>query len=240
MKTANRIIILLFITLTSCNQRENFNLGEKKNSKAFIVDFDADSVYYRLNVGHENENYYQDEKLNLLYLVTREVYVDDINFGAFNNETSLSKAENYSKENGRNVYLVTKISIKKTDETYEDVWDYKNKIDFNENGYGLFTIKIFLEESCAEYKGNIQSRLHINFKTIDYDDGYKLYTLNYIFENKNWQLVSRERVCTIPNDINREEIGYCIDTINNNCKKFGNKFNLTYEDVFKLSNTECN
>ncbi|NBL65397.1 hypothetical protein GV828_09325 [Flavobacterium sp. NST-5] len=100
-KILNIIIIFLFLTQISCNQKKNFDSKQKNtNLKTATIDFNTDSVYYRLNVGHENNNYYQDEKSNLVYLVTREVYVDDINFGAFNNEMNMFKAGNYSKENG--------------------------------------------------------------------------------------------------------------------------------------------
>ncbi len=64
--------------------------------------------------------------------------------------------------------------------------------------------------------------------------------MNYIYYKKTWELVSIERICTISNDINHEEIGYCVDTINSRCKKSGNKFILTYDDVFNLGSTICN
>lgn len=240
MKTVNSIIILVFFTFLSCNKKHNVK-SEKNilNSTSSYVNYNADSVYYKLNTGSESDKYYHDEKSNLLYLVTREVYVGDKSFGGYK-EQDWSDAKNYSKKIDKRAYLVTKIKIKKVDETYEDVWEYKNEINFNEEGYGLFILKIFIEESYAEYNGKVQNRLHINFKKVDYDDGYKLYTLNYIYNKKTWELVSRERICTIPNDINQEELGYCIDTINYRCKKKGNKFDLTYDDIFNLDSGICN
>ena len=54
--------------------------------------------------GLENEEYYQDEKSNLLYLVTREVFVLNKNFGGYN-EANLVEAEKYSLENNFNSKL---------------------------------------------------------------------------------------------------------------------------------------
>jgi hypothetical protein len=210
------------------------------------VNYDADSVFYKLSIDCKNEEYFQDEKSNLLFLVTREVKVLNKNFGGYE-KANLSEAKKYSIENkdkfdGGNVYLVTKISIRKKDGFYDDVWVYKNIIDIHEedNSYSIYELKIFLEDSYAEYNGKVQSRLHINFKTVDYDDGYKLYTLNYIYKDNLWQLVSRERICTIPQDINKEEIGYCRDTINDNCVLKAKKFDLTNDYIMNYSHLECN
>ncbi len=80
---------------------------------------------------------------------------------------------------------MTTIKIKKKDGTYENVWNYKNKIDVDEenHGYSIYELKISLEESYARFNNKLESRLHINFKTVDYDDGYKLYTGSANFIN---------------------------------------------------------
>jgi hypothetical protein len=166
MKIVNSIILLLFFTMLSCNKKHNLK-SEKDvfNSTSTYVDFDADSVYYKLSVGFENDDYFQDEKSNLLFLVTREIYVEDKNFGGYNQDWS--KAEDYSKKNDKSAYLITKISIKKKNNTYETVWKFDNQIDFYNDSYGLYGIQVSLNDSCTEHNNKLQSRLHINFKTED-------------------------------------------------------------------------
>jgi hypothetical protein len=208
-----------------------------------FVNLEADSVYYKLSVGYDHSDYYQDSKSNLIFLVTREVEVLKKNFGGFNS-VDLTAAKAYAiqhqgAQDGGNVYLVTKISIKEINGSYDNVWTYRNIIDFDENSYTVNLFKIYLEDSFSEYNGKLQSRLHINFKTIDSDNGYKLYTLNYINNNAQWQLISREEISTITNEVNHEEVGYCIDTINSNCITKANKFNLTHDYIERLSNRNC-
>ncbi|WP_396193361.1 hypothetical protein [Flavobacterium sp.] len=239
MKIVNSLIILFIVMLLSCNKKNNSNSNQSNlKTTSSYVDFDADSVYYKLSVGFENDDYLEDEKSNLLFLVTREVYVEDKNFGGYNQDWS--KAEDYSKKNNKSAYLVTKISIKKKNNTYETVWKFDNQIDFYNDSYGLYGINVSLNDSYNEYNNKLQSRLHINFKTEDEKNGYKLYTLSYINQNKQWQLVSRERICTIRNDINDTQFGYCIDTINNNCVKKADKFTFSVNDFGYMDHMDCN
>lgn len=245
MKTANKIIILTLITLVSCNKNSSV---KKENdilqSTYSLVDLEADSVYYKLNIGHENQDYYKDEKLNLLFLVTKEVYVANKNFGNYK-EANIFDARKFSLENenkldDNNVYLVTKISVKKIDDSYDTIWEYKSHITFTEDSYSFYELKLFLEQSNITYYGKVQNCLNINFKTLNDGDGYILYTLNYIYKNKQWELVSREKICTIPNEINQEQLGYCLDTINKKCLIKANKFILSYDYITNLSNANCN
>lgn len=245
MKTVNKIIILTLITLVSCNKNSSV---KKENdiiqSTHSLVDLEADSVYYKLSVGYENQEYYQDDRLNLLFLVTKEVYVANKNFGCYNKK-NIFDAKKYSIEkkdklDDNNVYLVTKISAKKTNYLYDTIWEYKSHVTFIENSYSFYELKLFLEQSNIAYNNKVQNCLNINFKTLNSGDGYILYTLNYLYKNKQWELVSREKICTIPNEINKQQRGYCLDTINKNCLIKANKFILSLDYITNLSNANCN
>ena len=241
MKIVIKIFLLSFITLTSCNKRKSLSTENNiLSSTSSYIDYDADSVYYKISVGYENDNYYQDKKANLLYLVTKEVYLDNNkNLGGFKHSNWYNEAKNHLKNKDKSVYLITKIGIRKIDKTFDYIWTYKSEININNNGYGVYELQISLEDSYAEYNNQLESRLHIHFKTVDYNEGYKLYTLNYTHKENQWKLVSREKICTIPKEINSEQIGYRIDTVNNNCRRNGNKFNLTNDYIFRLSNANC-
>ncbi len=241
MKTVSKLFLLFFITLTSCNKKSlSTNKNQILNSTTSYVNYELDSVYYKINVGSENKNYYQDKRGNFLFLVTREVFLDNNkNLGGLKQYKWFNEAKKYVKNKDKKVYLGSKIGVKKIDGTYDYIWNYKSEITINNKGYGVYELQISLDDSYANYYNKLESHLHINFKTVDNDNGYKLYTLNYIYEDNQWHLVSRERICTIPKDINNEEIGYCIDTINSNCEIKANKFSLTYNNIFDLNNANC-
>jgi hypothetical protein len=240
MKIVSKIIFVILITLISCNKKKSLRDKDNVlNSASSYVNYDADSVFYKISVGYENNNYYKDKKENLLFLITREVYVDDKNLGGFSQFNWYNSAKKLSTK-GKNAFLVTKIGIKKIDKTYDFIWKFDSEISFNNESYGVHELNISLDDSYATYNNKLESRLHITFKTVGEDNGYKLYTLSYTYTNKQWQLVSRERICTIKNDINHEKMGYCVDTINSNCQTSGNKFNLTYGNVFNLDSEVCN
>jgi hypothetical protein len=229
------------LTKDTLNQDLNQDDDDFINGVSF-VDFDADSVYYSMSVG-DFDKYFINKKNELTYLVTREVMVGDVNFGGFQ-AVKMNEAIDYYKSMNQNnertaLNLVTKISIKEKDGRFDAVWSYSNPISITDVGYGVFELKIYLEESYARYNGKLQSRLHINFKTVDYDDGYKLYTLSYFFNKNQWELVQRERICTIQKDINNEHFGYCKDTINDRIQITSNKFKLEYNHVFNFNNAIC-
>ncbi|MDI9308769.1 MAG: hypothetical protein QM535_01040 [Limnohabitans sp.] len=240
MKIVNSIVIFFFLILFTCSKNSSKSSKDILNSSISYVNYEADSVFYKIDIACNDQKLYRDEKSNLIFLVTKEVYFGDKKIGNYNQSNWFNELKEYSKNSNKLVYLVTKVSIKKNDGVYDDIWEYKNEITINKDGYGVNDLVVSLGDSYAEFNKKLQSRLNINFKTKNSDNGYKQYTLNYINKNGQWLLVSRERICTISNDINNEQIGYCVDTINYKCKITEKKFYLTNDDLFNLGNEICN
>lgn len=229
MKNIKAIVILSFVVISACNNPELNTISDS--------DKDPGTKIYNLEfVANDSEYKMVDSKAT--FLIRNHILSKKRIFSA----DSISEALRYYKSNGGStsgIAEVFTISVKKNDGSYDDVWIWKNPITLTKNGYGKEEFVLYLDSSNALYNGKSQSRLNINFKTKDYDNGYRLYTLNYIYRNFNWELISRERVNTIPDEITLEETAYCIDTINNNCKITGQKFLLNHDYIFRLNNRVC-
>jgi hypothetical protein len=221
------LMVIFIFSCTSENERKREDTKRKEES----------ACQYNLTFIAEGSNYLS-RKDKLTFLVGKKILSIDKIFSV----DSIAQAVKYyksKKNNNQNIAEVVTIGVKKKDGTFDDVWSWENPITITAAGYGIEEFSIFLDSSNSSFDGKLESRLNISFKTKDYDNGYRLYTLNYIYDRENWVLVSRERINTIIDEITTQETAYCVDTLNNNCMTKGHHFNLTHDYIFRLDDRIC-
>jgi len=218
MKIANRLyFFMLFIVLSGCKDK----ISHSKQYNA-IIDHDADSVYYRIDVmGDENKE---------LFMVTREILVADSAFGG------------YTYKNWQKAWAYSKAKYK-TDKKI--IPDLLYKIYFYENNDYKVISKIMFDGNGTTYpilkKGQFSNLKEISKKNLDHegiqylkimeisDTDLSCKSINLIYKNKKWQVFSKEVI---------SHNGYCLDTIRNNFDidliRFDNIF--IHESDFKCFN----
>lgn len=227
-------ILLISILMFGCKKD-----GSKKDqANMYGTKYTSDSIYYDLNLG-ELSNVYLKKNGKYTFVVVKKIVVNGKDFGADNIDEALVFLKENKVLNDNYICEVINIGLRRTDGSFEIIWNWKNYITVNKFGYGKFNFSVYLDASNGEFNGLLQDRLHINFKTIDTDNGYKLYTLNYIYEDSNWVLVEREKINTIVSEFEHSETAYCTDTTNTRCIIRAKKFNLNYDYIFSLSDRVC-
>ena len=239
MKTVNKstLFFIILICLFSCNKPTH----EIEKS---IIDYNADSTIYKLQIiDIENSGHFQeDEYGNSMILIKKNVTVGDTVFrGIFGKENA--KILKYANKNMiSNGDLITSICIKNNLGNYQEVWVRKDNISFNSiSSFGIWDLRISIEETAVEYKGDYREGIKILFKENGCNvekGGYKWNMLNYIKSEKedDWILVSRERLNTKINDVRNDRFGYKVDTLNRTCERESNHFVLGDDVVFDLNN----
>lgn len=216
------IILLTFVTLSiSCNipvskkeissAKENILLF-----KSSYINNNLDTFYYKLPVEIEkNSDYEIDDNGNITLLVTKSIISCE---KIFVGKDYIVNGLKYFRENcGKiqsesGVYELHTISIKKLNSNFfVPVWYWKNPIKVEDYGFGKYNLLLNLDASDFYKNGKIQSRLNLNFKSIDEECGYIQYTMSFVSTPKGWKLVSREQVNTLLNINNCER--YFSDTI---------------------------
>jgi hypothetical protein len=238
-------LFILFIGLFSCKENKlvnsKYSIENICNSTLTIVNDHSDSAFYKKWVYTTDSSYYTDSNGNLIFLITSKIISLGTDFGIANAE-NINKSIQHYRDNfmyiNDGAYFLYTISILKKNKIFEAIWQWENPITIDEYGFGIIDLRVSLDASYSNFNNVPQSIIHLQFKTQDYDNGYKSYTLNYVYENKNWKLLYREKINTNRNG-REEEVGYCIDTVNYNCQKQGTFFNLTFDDVVQLDDRIC-
>ena len=178
-------------------------------------------------------------------LITKKVYVNEICFGGIN---ELQKAISYAKTiNIKEIYdcyIEYAISIKMNDGNFKKIWVFNQNFYWGNDMYAEWSGKVELDDAVFKVKNQLNKGITITYKVKD-ADGFKMNILNFVRNHNYWTLLKREKINTLHNnnnDINNERMGYCLDTINENCET---KFNdsklifITNEMMFELLNTKC-
>lgn len=244
MATANRILLffLYIFSFYSCNDKSrDATTVDVLNSGVTVVNNDADSSFYKIDAGVTNKKYYEDTKGNNLFLITKTIVALDKDFGVPSSK-NVKEALDYYENNKykfdtKNISFLFSINILHRNGGYETVWKWENNIYPNKDGFSVFDLNLSMDASYSEIMGKSQSVVHLYFKTRDYNNGYKQYTLNYTNENGLWKLLSREKINTVLTD--NDEVGYCVDTVNHYCQKAGEVFELTLDNITRLDDRVC-
>lgn len=239
MNVSDKLIILLsFCTLIlSCDRPFITNKVSPDNEKIHVlnssyINNNLDTFVYKLPIEIDKKSGYEvDEYGNITLLVTKCLNSCEKKFVGKDNVVNGLKyfRENCGKsQNKSGVYELHTISIKKLNSNFfEPVWYWKNPIKVEDYGFGKYSLLLSLDATDFYKNGKIQSRLNLNFKTIDEECGYILYTISFINTPKGWKLVSREQVNTLLNKNNCER--YFCDTILEN-------FLITESEKWDFSN----
>lgn len=249
MKTVNKLIIIIFsFLIISCNNKTN-TISQ--------VDLDADKLIYNLEIldAYSDSLYKTDNHNKCEIMLSKNIYVLDKCFegGIKKIKEVIKYCENHKQEiiSQFDVKITTTISIKTNKNEFKEIWKWSDDIGLlfdyevgNEkiNTYAIREGKIKLSTGWVKEKYEIRTCLKIIFEEPDFEGGYKQNILNFARTGNTWELLKRERINTMSNDINKEKIGYCYDTLFHNCKrKFKNteKIVITNEMLFDLQAPKC-
>ena len=212
MMSANNglgIFLPLLIVIISCDRpgrQESELLGQKKtySNNISYINYESDTIYYKLPLDIKDAGYEIDRKGNITILVTKKIATCDKEFvGKENIRNALNYHRDVCERSASHnwLYEVYTVSIKKLKSNhYETIWIWKNPMKLEDYGFGKSDFHFYLETNDCLIDGKTQSRLNLNFKNIDFDTGYILYTLSYINESNGWKFVSKERINTTGKD----------------------------------------
>lgn len=248
MKTVNKLLFILFVSfLISCNNNSN---------SIPVVDFDADKLAYKLEIldNFSDSIYKTDNHNKCTFLVTKTIYIK----GKFYQEGTqhMDKVIDYCKsrrneiDSNHDVDIVTKISLQKVNDNFVEVFEQHEGItllynDLNnqeEDSYAIREGHIKLETGWVKEKDELRICLKIIYDQLGFEGGYKQNILNFVRTGNTWKLLKRERINTMENDINKEKMGYCYDTIFYNCEsvfKDSKSIFITSTMMFDLQDPKC-
>ncbi len=229
MTVSKYFIVVSLLVVQSC-QHEN---QKNASNKLCLIDVNADNRLYKLNILNEDSNsdYRVSEDGSCFVLVQKEIH----SLGKiFRGDDNIGKALEHYKQNNlhsaeRELYSLTTISIETPTGLFSEIWHWKSPINLNEEGgYGIYEFRLWPEENNFKYKDWYKRGIQIFLKHDFNGDGYKMYSFNFIRENKLWKLISRECINTTrDSSINV----FCKDTLNSNFDREAEKFYLTFESL---------
>jgi hypothetical protein len=208
-KTNSYFILLTIISLIfiSCNRNNNIKELVQKNIP--VIDYDKDTVVYRIDVKDDNI----EKRNNETFYVVRNLYANNISLGSYSQEKEHSVFNIYRSNDTINLYLKFSVFIKEKNRLLK-LWDIDTPNTDNieypilEQGATVNEHKKKNDlKSVYTYRYNI---LRIKSKRDAYPD---FECLNFRLNKDNsWALISKEKLNTTIPPIN----GYCIDTISKN------------------------
>ncbi|WP_395074443.1 hypothetical protein [Flavobacterium sp.] len=244
----NNFWIILLLIFFSCKQQQkskliiennnikvthNKTVKEKFNfSTASYVDVLSDSTFYKLQIYDEEIDLNKsdnDYAMRQTLSVNQLVYVSDSCFGGYNN---LPKATAFAKKTGKenDFFIKISIKIKNKNEIFDETWFWKQKVYGGNGNYGSDIASVELDDALFKYKNKSKRGLRIIYKW-NLEHGIKLNILNFIKEESNWKLISREKINTSPKDNYNhfKDKVYFIDTIiaDSNIKEKTDKIEIT-------------
>jgi hypothetical protein len=250
MKTVNKVILIFFcIFFISCNNKSNC-ISE--------IDFEADKLIYRLEIldyASDTTLYKTNNHNKCDVMVSKNIYVLDKCFNG--NIKNINKVEKFCEDNKKkikslyDIRLKTTISIKTNKNKFKEfcTWNDPILLIFNQEVGSKKTTslsigegKIKVETGWVTVHGKVRTCLKIIFDEPNLEGGYKQNILNFARKGDTWELLKRERINTIVNDVNKEKMGYCFDTININCETKFNDSNvifITNDMMFNLQDAKC-
>ena len=191
--------LLIVIVIFGCNRAEQKNNSTK--SQTDLPNVNSAKIKKSNKFSYDKYLIWNSNKgNNETFLIARNVYIGDKNFGPQNNE-NIKTAFNYSK-NPDEVYSKTFIKLVRGNDTL-DVWT---------------TVKPLGLEAITEVVAGRKLRKAIDKNSILVciveNDSINNYTYNLTFqlrENLTWKLYSKEKFRKLTND----KTEYCLDTIDN-------------------------
>jgi hypothetical protein len=232
MKTVNSIIILLFMTLLSCNKKRDIDSKKTDiNSQVYAIisnKYNPDSIFYNIDV-EWNENGVQEE----LFLITKNITVADSLFGAANNNKNWERAWKYMKKKYPEMgcpnftYSLSVYDNRKFNEFASIVYDGRD-ITFPSLRQGEFS-NLNSSALMGKYK-KIAISNFLRIMEIS-NDNLDTKSINLIYKNKKWIVISKEILS------HNYQLKYCIDTTNNDFSL--KKMNIHYVFDYPQSNFNC-
>ncbi|AXG74553.1 hypothetical protein DVK85_10030 [Flavobacterium arcticum] len=221
MRIVSKLVIILFLALTSCGNKET------KQQKYPIYDnwyssfseFESDSIYYKIDVkGNYNEE---------LFLMTKKIIVKDSLFGAYTYE-NWQKSWNYSKKVDSEPLFIYTIAM----------YDGKSFNDFSKLVFNPSWIKYPVLKKGEFTNLDTVSKSDMQHETPVYlkimaasNDNLNCTSINLIYNNNKWKMFSRE-VLDYSN-YGRSLNGYCMDTILGEYSKIDTiRFDRVFDDHY--------
>lgn len=248
MKTVNKLFyMLLGVFFISCTD---------KTTAISEVDFNTDKLIYKLEIlDNLSDSLYKTDNDNKCeVLVSKSIYIN----GKFYQDGTkqMDKVIDYCKTNkhkidvNNGVRLRTTISIKTNNDTFKEAFIWEDGISIvyasnnqEEDSYAIREGKIKLDTGCVRDKDEIRyCCLKIIFDEPGSEGGFKQNILNFARTGNTWKLLKRERINTMIKDPNKDKIGYCYDTIFNNCEsviKDNENIFITSAMLFELQDPKC-
>ena len=244
MMNANKTFSALIFVICSCNTQNSLQdfakvVDESKPDQkvnSFDVQHHADSVFFSLNILDNRiaHNYFVDYAKKNCIVMTKKIQSLDKFFSPEN----IVEAINYFRENNKDpvkkdIRILTVISIKKNDGSFENVCVFPNTIYVHSDGtFGISEFKIELKDNPLKTKKKMLQVI------IEPDAQYDstVCSINFSYNQNSWKLISRERFSSAYYDI-KNKAGYCIDTMNTN---FDTKTKeLSQDCIFNFDNSIC-
>lgn len=183
--------------MISCNHDKT-----NKLSNEALVDYDADSVFYKIDV--------KDDEVKEEFLVIRELFVRDSLFGMYNYDNA-QRAFKYAKQNNYNPYLLYNVSIKENGHEYKvfsrllfgvDGITYPILSQGFFSGIDVVSKKNYEHDGPTYLKIKEVSNFNLNCRCI-----------NINLYKGNWEVFSKE---SIKYEHYKDRGLYCIDTVQSN------------------------
>lgn len=236
--------ILVLLCLPSCSDKNTVNkdIAKFRYTESNPLVFKLEILENKDGVAYE---YFMDSKGKSTVLVTTKYGVDPV---FFEGEEGVNEAVHYAEANNLHNQLIKRnsISILKCAQHLEEQWimDEKVAVDYlGESNYVSIDSKLSVEEGWVRVAGVVKNCLKIVYTEKGFEGGFRMNMLNFVYEpDQTWKLVSKERVNTLYQDVNKEQMGYCIDTLMRHQKKVfekGKQIVITNEMMFDLGDAIC-
>ena len=243
MKATLLLFVFLF-TLSSCTQNSKpITLNEKEKDTLF-VNANADTLFYKLFIidRYDNNKYNLDDRGKCTVLVSKRVFVNGEDFTSFDNTHKAVQHALAQKDNkNNNITQQTTISLK-TSNGFEEIWRFNNSISITDPKgiYSLYQVNIEPADGSTMYNGEVRSCFKIIFRETNLGNGERIVTFNFVEDNGEWQLASKERFnSNVLNEINGS-YAYCIDSTSNCIVRDGEKIFIPLLDcVLNFDSARC-
>ncbi len=225
MKTVNRLIIGIIIVFCFSCKNDKFTM--MNNKRISIIDYQADSVFYKIDVIGDGEKE--------LFLMTNNYVVGDSIIGGISNEANYDKANEMVKNNSSaykesNILILSKVYFYNNKKFDQIASIYSRDDEFTypilKQGYSFKTMFVDGEKFNGSF-------LRIQ-EVSDYYSGGRY--VNMIYYKNKWRIYSKE-IDNPTKGLIPYPKGYCIDSTMVNYDLNKNGFN----EIFYLGNGfKCN
>ena len=221
MKTASKFLLLFVIMLIVSCKETTINKMTNKKSFSSVIDYEMDSIFYRINAKSDFEQE--------VFLMTKNIIVKDSLFGIYTYQ-KWQEAWKYAKEKDTEPLFLYELSILE-DESFKTI----SRLIFNPSWmlYPVLKTGIHSDTNPVVIKTkDLSSLSYLKIMTLS-EINLNCTATNIRFINNRWEIFSRE---ILNYDDSGGPRGYCLDTLSIDLKLDTLYFNRAFylnEEKFK-------